>query len=168
MRRARCHTQALPLLAVAEWEPWGTLRRREHLVFRLVDLPEECGGAAYIPVADEGWAAVLIDRALDRVERRSALTHELIHDERGGGCSAEGMPPAWAAVVARDEAQVDDEVARRLVPLDHLEELVAAVCGDLDVPVYSWDVADQFDVPVPVAERAMRLLAERQQERRTA
>lgn len=137
------------------WSPWRALRERSHLEFSLADLPDALGGAYYEPQA-EGWAAVLIDRRLSRVQRKAALAHELVHDERGGGCSGDGMPDSWNAVVARDELTVDREVARRLVPLDDLREFAEAGAPD---GVAVWEVAEHFDVPDHVAERALRLLA---------
>ncbi len=45
------------------------------------------------------------------------MAHELVHDERGGGVTAAGMPREWGPVVAREERRVDAEVARRLLPV---------------------------------------------------
>ncbi len=113
------------------------------------------GGGLYWP--QEGWAAILVDRALPRRLRKAALAHELIHDERRGGAVATGMPPMWRAVVAREERQVDDEVARRLVPADELRYLIECLTA-MGLPVETWDVARQFDVPDVVAQRALDLL----------
>lgn len=94
---------------------------------------------------------IVLDARLSRVDRRATLVHELIHAERGiTGCER------------IDERGVDDEVARRLVPIDDLYAMwEIAVLNDL--PVESWQVAEHFDVPDRVAERAMQLfLGERQ------
>lgn len=136
------------------WNPWRALREREHLEFALVRLPERLGGGVYVP--DNGWAAVLLDRGLSRVQRRVGLAHELVHDERGGGCGAEGMSPAWNAVVLRDEHAVDREVARRLVPADELQAFAEQHEPD---GVALWQVAEHFDVTDEVAQRACRQLA---------
>jgi hypothetical protein len=136
--------------------PWAELRRREHIVFALEPLPHSTGGAIYARWPD-GEALVVIDPALGRRERRAALAHELIHDERGGGADSAGIPASWRAVVARDEHQVDDEVARRLVPLDQLRAFVDR-CLDFAVGVDVVEVAEAFDVPESVAERALQLL----------
>jgi hypothetical protein len=85
------------------------------------------------------------------------LAHELVHDERGGGADLPGMPSSWGDVVTRDEKTVDDEVARRLVPVDQLARFVAARCS-LGEGGTAQDVADEFDVPVELAARALRLL----------
>lgn len=145
------------MLGVA-WNPWRALRQREHIEFGLVELPEAVGGGCRW--ADPGFTAILVDSRLPRRLRRAALAHELIHDERAGGPGYEGMPASWSAVVARDERQVDDEVARRLVPLDELRYLVDCLDG-MGLPVEVWDIARQFDVPDHVAGRALELLGKR-------
>jgi hypothetical protein len=92
---------------------------------------------------------VLIDAGLDQVHRNAALAHELVHLERDWPCRA----------CSREEERVHDEVARRLVPLDTLRRWV--VTRELDeAQVEVWHVAERFDVPHHVAERAMRLLLE--------
>ncbi len=135
------------------WNPWRALRSRTHIVFGLAVLPDRTGGAVYWPRG--GRAALIIDPRLSRRDRNAALAHELVHDERGGGADHAGMPPSWAPVVARDEAAVDQEVARRLVPLDELVKF-CEVAVLLDLGVTAFDVAEHFDVPEPVAARALR------------
>jgi hypothetical protein len=87
----------------------------------------------------------------------AALAHELIHDERGGGAEHREMPPGWAAVAARDEAAVNREVARRLVPRN---ELVAYLerCEAREWGVTAAQVAEEFDVSDEVAAEALRRL----------
>ena len=137
------------------WNPWRELRRRTHIVFRLASLPAATGGAVYWPRA--GRAAIIIDPRLSRSERNAALAHELVHDERGGGADHPGMPPSWAAVVARDEAAVDQEVTRRLVPPAELVRF-CEVMVLLDIGVTAHEVAEHFDVPPAVADKALGLL----------
>lgn len=86
------------------------------------------------------------------------LAHELVHDERGGGCDAPGMPTTWDAVVARDEHVVEREVARWLIPFEELLAFIDRRCG-AELGVTVWEVAEEFDVPDYVAERALRDLA---------
>ncbi len=138
------------------WNPWRELRRRSHIVFRLAILPDETGGGVYWPRA--GRAALIIDPRLSRVDRRAVLAHELVHDERGGGADHSDMPPSWAPVVARDEAAVDQEVARRLVPADLLLRF-CEVMALLDIGVMAHHVAEHFDVPESVAGVALRMLS---------
>lgn len=124
------------------WDVWRALRDREHVVFARADLPDVLGGAVLWPRGQQ--AALLVDRSLSRLERLVACAHELTHDDLPGAT----------------EAQVDDEVARRLVPLDELHAMQEiAVLNDL--PMEVWQVAEKFDVPDHVAERAMRLFLRR-------
>lgn len=139
----------------AAWGPWRALRQSPEIELLIARLPDRFGGGVYWP--DDGWALIVLDDRLDRRERRAALCHEILHHERGGGAAAPDMPPSWAPVVARDERQVDDEVARRLVPLDRLAE-VLELHETNEIPIERWQLAETFDVPEPVMERAMRLL----------
>lgn len=140
---------------VAEWNPWRELRHREAIVFGFADLPTATGGAVLARRGDR--VAIVIDRSLSRVERKAALAHELVHDERGGGAARVGMPSAWGPVVARDEAAVEQEVARRLVPPARLAVMLQAR-ADAGVDLSVDDIADEFDVPEPVALRALQML----------
>lgn len=141
---------------MAEWHPWRELRRRDHLVLGFAVLPDELGGSVYWPRG--GRAAVIIDPRLPQRERRAALAHELVHDERGGGCDADCMPPAWDAVVAREEGRVAAEVARRLVPDDELRAFLRRLTESELGGATARDIADHFDVPEEVASTAARLL----------
>ena len=134
------------------WNPWRALRSRTHIVFRLAVLPDAAQGAVYWPRG--GRAAIIIDPRLPRAERNAALAHELVHDERGGGADHPGMPASWAPVVARDEAAVDQEVARRLVPPAELVRF-CEVMALLDIGVTAHEVAEHFDVPPAVAGAAL-------------
>lgn len=89
---------------------------------------------------------IVLDRRLGRVERNATLAHELEHHRRG----ITGDPRT-------DEHGVCEEVARQLVPFDELYAMwQIAVLNDLPCDV--WQVAERFDVPDRVAERAMSLL----------
>lgn len=126
------------------FNPWAALRDRAdvELVWEL--LPDGLDGL-YCPASD-GSAVIVLDATLTRTRRRAVLCHELIHAERGISGDAR-----------TDERGVDDEVARRLVPVDEL--LAMKEIAELnDLPVEVWMVAARFDVPDSVAERAMRLL----------
>lgn len=124
-------------------------------MFRLTELPAELGGGVYWPRGRR--AAIIIDRSLTQAERYGALVHELVHDELGGGIDLEGAPEAMGVFEDRLERRVENEAARRAVPLDRLAELVDAL-ATLELPVEVWDVAQQFDVPEPMARRALELL----------
>lgn len=103
-----------------------------------------------------GLQTITIDPRLDRVQRNATLAHELTHLDLGL-IWTEDTPPH---VVARGEFRVDQVTIRRLVPPDELEAFVARrrTVGS----VVARDVAEEFDVPVELADRALRrLLAER-------
>lgn len=140
------------------WKPWRALREQADVDLALVELPRGVRGVlARAPDA----TVILIDRNLPPAERLAELAHELVHLERGGGCHRPGAPPAWAAVVAREEHRVDRIVAERLVPADELADLVAR---RVDVePVTATVVADEFNVTFDVAQRALWLLQQQGQ-----
>lgn len=140
------------------WNPWRELRHRRHITFGITDLPGATGGAVYV-VWPNGDAVVMIDRSLDRTHRNAALAHELLHDE-WGLAEHDNRSPLWQPIRARDEQRVDREVARRLVPPDELEQVVSLAEAD-GIALEAWEVAEEFDVPLAVAERACGLLQER-------
>jgi hypothetical protein len=102
--------------------------------------------------------------ALDDGEVRRAL--RVGHDgtglgehtlERGIGLPVSEGPGAWAPAMAREDGTVDREVARRLIPLDELEEWAAQrTASDMTTTVL--DVAEQFDTTEELAELAMLLV----------
>lgn len=134
------------------WNPWRALGRRSHLVFERARLPDRTGGAVYVPLGGREAAIVLDDRLL-APERAAALTHELIHDEQGGGCHHTDP-----VVRRRHERRVELEVARRLVDVDELAEFVSGRT-ELGEHVDARAVADWFDVTDAVAQVALELLA---------
>ncbi|HEY4377323.1 MAG TPA: hypothetical protein VGM93_09200, partial [Acidimicrobiales bacterium] len=86
---------------MAGWDPWTALRSRPHIIFGLDPVAGLLGGGL---LARRGaLVAIVLDPALDRRARRCALAHELIHDERGGGCDAVEVPASWEPVAAREE-----------------------------------------------------------------
>ena len=86
---------------------------------------------------------ILLDIRLGRIEERCTLTHEIVHAERGPF-------PRWAT--AREEAAVNAEAARRLIPLDALGE---ALAWSLHPAV----AAEELDVDPPTLEALLRDLA---------
>jgi hypothetical protein len=137
------------------WDPWAELRKRSHLIYARVALPSWTGGGLYWPV--DGRIGIFIDPRASRVRRRCLLAHELVHDERFGGCYSEEMPATWDAVVARDEQCVDNIVADRLVPPDELRRFCRRMAST-GVGITPADVAAEFDVTDKVARRALRRL----------
>lgn len=130
------------------WNPWAALRARPHVQLRLDPEAALLGGGML--VLGPGLAVVVLDPALDRRSRRVALAHELVHEERGGGCDAPGLPDELDVIVSRDEAAVVREVARRLVPPAALRHLLEQRHG-LGLHVEPWEVAEVFDVDDPTA-----------------
>jgi hypothetical protein len=138
---------------VPPWNPWDALQDRTDIVVAIRHLPAGVNGA-YKARGDR--RAIVLAQSLDGAGRRATLAHELVHDERGGGAAFFGQPASWSPVVARDERQVDDEVARRLVPptdLDRLWRRARSVGGALG----PGEVAAAFDVPPAVAAHALDL-----------
>lgn len=111
-------------------------------------LPASYGGGAIVSTG-EGFV-VILDSRLRQAERRAALAHELVHAERG-------VLPRSAPehVRAKEEKAVRREVAERLVPDTELAAFVRR-CLTLDMSVTAEDVAEEFSVPLEVAELACR------------
>lgn len=87
---------------------------------------------------------ISLRRGLLQAQRRSTLTHELVHLERG--------PLADHAVLdAREEEAVEREAARRLIPLDRL---VWAMQWSRD----EYEVADKLWVDVDIVHARLRSL----------
>ncbi len=136
------------------WNPWHDAHQRVHLSVGVALLPDETGGGLYARWPD-GTAVVVVDERLSLTAQSEALTHELIHDERGGGCPcSEESPAGWRAVVAREEAKVARMAAERLVPLAELAEHVERVTG-LDEAVTAARVAEEFDTTERAAQLAL-------------
>lgn len=95
------------------WDPWSAadIAGVEVRVDEVADL---MGGG--LCAMRNGRAIVVLSPSLSPAERRCVLAHELVHLEWGTASDHPGMPPEWGAVVSREEAAVDHEVARRLVP----------------------------------------------------
>lgn len=125
------------------WNPWRTLRERDHIIFARTRLPDGVDGVQ----AQRGERSViLIDDRLDQATRRAVLAHELIHEERGGSVDYPGAHACWGQVVVQEERRVDREVARRLIPAADLAEFVAARLSVSD-GVTVREVAEHFGVP---------------------
>ncbi|MBA2952161.1 hypothetical protein GON03_19275 [Nocardioides sp. MAH-18] len=83
-----------------QYHPWRRLRELVHVTLHWHD-----DGPA-------GWCRhstqdVSIRRGMTQAERRSTVTHEVVHLERG---------PAVRGFSEREEREVDKEAARRLLP----------------------------------------------------
>ena len=134
------------------WNPWRELRHRAEITFARAPLP---GGVNGCIVALDDGTVVLVDEGLGRRERNATLAHELVHHERG-------LLPAGAPkhVVAKEERQVEDETARRLVPADELRAVAASLL-DVAEAVEAWQLAEHFDVTEAVIHRRVDELRRR-------
>lgn len=134
---------------------WRSIAHRDDINVRTAQLPAEVGGG--VLVRRDGSVWILLDAHLPAHERRAVLAHELEHLDRGS-VRFDGSPPAWDAVVAREELRVDRAVARRLVPLEALRAFVAQR-STLGEPVTACCVAEAFEVPTWVARVACEMAA---------
>ena len=130
------------------YDPWADLCGRPHLELVWAELD----GARGLIAGAGPRRTIYLDYRLRRRDRAAVLAHELVHDERGILYDA----TAPDALVAKEEAIVEREVARRLVPP---AELVALV-GRRDTLTVA-DVVAEFDVADDVAELAVQLLLTR-------
>jgi hypothetical protein len=131
---------------MAGWNPWAAAARLPRLEIWFGDVPE---GATWHRAG--GRDQITIDASARRRQRAALLAHELVHLERGVG-----YPLATAATMEREEAIVRRETARRLVPPSELADLVARR-SEVE-PITAALVAEEFDVPEPVAAEALRAL----------
>lgn len=138
-----------------DYRPWRDAATRAELEVMVCDLPS--GVRAIHARSPDGHRAILISRALDPVERLAALAHELVHDERGGGCHQPHLPARMRPLVTRDETAVDRIAADRLLPLDRLDRWVA-LQEAADRPVTVAWAAAELDVAGWVAEIQLRRL----------
>jgi len=118
------------------YDPWADLAARPDIICRTCPLP--VGEGMWFP----DLQSIALDERLDRVGRRSALAHELVHVDHGdvqvAGCGPDGPRQA-----RRQEARADQKAARRLIRLPALAAAlathphdVAAAADDLDVTVH--------------------------------
>lgn len=130
------------------------LRERPEIEFVLCDLPP---GVKAIHARRGPDRAILVSRRLDPAERLAAICHELHHDDRGGGCHDPDAPPLLRVVTLREERHVEALVADELLPPEQLERYVRRRAEE--GMVLARDVAEDFEVPIEVADLALRRLA---------
>jgi|688.fasta_scaffold01945_32 hypothetical protein len=114
------------------------------------------GGGFAVRCGDTGY--VVVDPDLDGPLRRCVLAHEIVHLERGLGTDHLDAPTTWTAVVAREEHQVQQGVADRLIDHVALRRLCRAACAGGE-PVSAEVVATLFDVTNELAQLALDRLA---------
>lgn len=139
------------MYSMGGWNPWAELRGRTDIEFGIGPLPGERDA---MTVNYPGQPVIALRPGLSQVERRRAMAHELIHLERGTYCQSVDRQ-----LLSREEAEVENVLTDRLVPPDELR--VFWVRAEmLDEHVLPHQVAEHFDVPEDVAERAMQRLLE--------
>lgn len=129
--------------------PWRTLRSRPHIELRWLRLPPTTRGVWW---SEEAGSVIGLSVSLGRRDRNATLMHELVHDERGIGYT----PSTPVPLVEKEEVAVERITARRLVPAAALQAFVTQRLTVQD-QVTATEVADEFDVPIGVAELAIRL-----------
>lgn len=93
------------------------------------------------------YPVIVLRAGTSTAQRRSTLTHELIHLERGiGECGP---------FAQREERLVHEEVARRLIPLDHLVAALRNCGGEADLR----RLAAALDVDGETLRTRLRILA---------
>jgi len=132
----------------------GTVPTDETVVVIEDPVAQLAGGALVVRRGRRAW--IVVDPDLEPAERQAAVTHELVHLERGLP-PARDLPTTWQAVVAREERAVEAIAARRLVPPDGLATAVRAWLA-AGVPVTGVLVAEAFDTTVAIAITALEAL----------
>lgn len=133
-------------MRLRRWNPWRALRAREHIELVYGDL----GGCPGMCERGPFGERIVLDPTLGRIDRNAVLAHELVHLERGILYS----PTTPDALVAKEEAAVEAIVADRLVPPVLLEQYLEAAGAHEGVTVAM--VATEFEVPLDIAELALR------------
>lgn len=116
-----------------QYNPWADLARRPDIVCRSCRLPH--GTGMWFP----DLPAIALDERLDRVGRRCALAHELVHVDHGDTQVAH-LGPDGPRQARRQERRADREAARRLVPLADLARSLACHPHDLEAAAEELDV----------------------------
>lgn len=96
----------IPGMSEHRYHPWRALRHLPHITLNW--------STTRVHGSTDG-CSITLHPLLTQAERRSTLTHELIHLERG---------PAPPHLTAREEALVEEIAARRLVDLDDLADAI--------------------------------------------
>ena len=137
------------------YDPWADLAARPDIVCRSCPLPIGSDGLWFPDLR-----AIALDETLDRVGRRSALAHELVHVDHGD-VQVAASGPDGPRQARRQEARADLGAARRLIALPALGDALATYPHDVAA------AAEQLDVTVHLlVVRIERLNASERQELR--
>ena len=109
------------------WHPWRALRHLSEVRLEWQDVDHEMG---HYDFAED---CITITVGMTQAERRSTLTHELIHRERG---------PVPSHLLEKEEGIVRDLTARRLIPMHALVEAMLWSINEYEIADEVWaDVA---------------------------
>lgn len=109
------------------WNPWRRLREIATIDLQWADMDNQMGVIEYT------GPTITLTTGMTQAERRSTLTHELVHYERG---------PCHPTHTVREEAAVDREAAKRLIGIRELGEALAWSTDATEVAEELWvDVA---------------------------
>lgn len=124
--------------------PWRHLASRPDITF----------GITRLPVGDGWWLpderAIVLGDHLDRIGRRTTLTHELVHAEREDTNVCRHGPDG-PRLARRQEVAADRISASRLVTLEQLATALAWARAPEEA-------AAELDVTVPVLRRRLAML----------
>ena len=148
-------------MAAAPYDPRSVIESRPDLLLVFDEVAGLMGGGLH--ARRGGLGVIVVDPQLGEADRRAVLTHELIHHERGDPLAGVEAPAGLELLRDREERAVDDEVARRLVPVELLRDLVAQADelgpDAAGAGIGPREVAEHFGVPAAVARRALERLA---------
>jgi len=122
------------------WNPWRRLRALSHVT--LVWRDELPGGVDGLTIFESN--EILMRNGMEQAQRRSILTHELIHVERGAY-------PRWRE--PHEERLVCAAASRRLITLEQLADALLW-CYD------PWEAAEHLHVDVPTVLARLEGLSE--------
>lgn len=143
--RGGAHTAAM-----TRWDPWAALAETD-IELWYEPLVGQRGRWARAGDLEE----IVLEETLDRRTRRAVLAHELVHAER-----RIGRPSATVATMQLEEERVWRAALDRLAPPEEVRRFVGARASV--GPVTVADLADEFDLPLDLAERLARLAIARQ------
>lgn len=126
------------------WNAWRELKQRQHLLFGLGPLTRPSRPVIQGVLTDN---VVVIEQTLTRRERHTALTHELVHDERQ-------IFPVDRVLVAREELAVKRITADRVCPLNELDQFIGETEPDISELLEHFDWCDLASLTLQLSRLA--------------
>ncbi len=144
---------------MASFSPWRLLRNLSHIDLHFTDDDDILDGA-------HAWyyhrlRAIVMDKRLSQVERRSVLAHELGHVIRGD------VPCGDDVLDCRQESVVDQWAARKLITLDALVDALRWSDDPHEVADCLWVTVDLLEVRLRHLHPSERAWIRRQLDRST-